>query len=383
MFSTRSEIAQAANPLTEALAARRARGAPILDLTQTNPTLAGFEVLLPSIQDALTEGLRGPYLADSLGLPKARAALVEREELAAKGHPPDRVLLTASTSEAYAHLFRLLCDPGAEVLVPQPSYPLLAHLAAYTDVHLTGYPLVFDGRWSIDFAALYDAITPRTRAVVAISPNHPTGQYLRPDTLAALSSLGFPLIVDEVFAPYGLDAAPPPPPAETEGLVFRLDGLSKRAGLPQLKLAWTFVHGPGAAADEAMDRLAMIADTYLSPATPVQRALPVLLEATLPRQTRIRERCRRNLAKLRERTSGTALSVPPLEGGWVAPVRVPATRSDEAWALALVERGLSVHPGYFYDFEGDEAWLVVSLLVPEDEFDEGVGRLVAAVVEEA
>lgn len=383
MFSSRSDVARTANPLTEALAARRGRGAPILDLTQTNPTRAGFDALAPAIQDALAAGLRGPYVADSLGLREARAALVSRPDVAAPGHDPDRVLLTASTSEAYAHLFRLLCDPGAEVLVPQPSYPLLAHLAAYTDVHLTGYPLVFDGHWSIDFAALYDAITPRTRAVVAISPNHPTGQYLPPDALAALSSLGLPLIVDEVFAPYGLDAEPPSPPSGTESLVFRLDGLSKRAGLPQLKLAWTFVHGPDAAVREAMDRLALIADTYLSPATPVQRALPSLLPATLPRQARIRARCRRNLAHLRARTADTALSVPRLEGGWVAPVRVPATRSDEAWALLLVERGLSVHPGYFYDFEGDEAWLVVSLLVPEAEFQRGVERLVATIAEEA
>jgi aspartate/methionine/tyrosine aminotransferase len=252
-------------------------------------------------------------------------------------------------------------------------------LAAYTDVHLTGYPLSFDGRWSIDFAALYDAITPRTRAIVAISPNHPTGQYLSPDSLAALSSLGFPVIVDEVFSSYALEGEAPPPPTETEGLVFRLDGLSKRAGLPQLKLAWTFVHGPHAEVDEAMARLAMIADTFLSPATPVQRALPALLPATLERQTRIRDRCRNNLAALRALLVDTPLSAPRLEGGWVAPVRVPATRSDEAWALLLLEDGLSVHPGYFYDFDGDEAWLVISLLVPEDDFREGVQRLIAVV----
>lgn len=377
MFSSRSEIAVTANPLTEALAARRAHGLSLLDLTQTNPTLAGFGTLEPGIREALAEGLVGPYRPHSLGLPEARRAV------AGPGHDPEHVLLTASTSEAYAHLFRLLCDPGAEVLVPRPSYPLLAHLAAYTDVHLTDYPLVYDGRWSIDFGALYDAITPRTRAVVAISPNHPTGQYLSPDGLAALSSLGFPLIVDEVFAPYPLESEAPAPPGETEGLVFRLDGLSKRAGLPQLKLAWTFAHGPRAEVDEAMARLSMVADTFLSPAMPVQRALPSLLPAAASRRASIQQRCRRNLASLRARITDTALSAPLVEGGWVVPVRVPATRTDEAWALALVERGLSVHPGYFYDFEGDEAWLVLSLIVPEADFDEGVERLVTAISEEA
>ena len=372
-FSERSNVDRETNALTRARQDAEARGS-LLDLTASNPAAAE----LPYDVEALRAALSG--VDPSRYVPHPRGAIEARRALAELGLAPsaETVLLTASTSEAYAYLFPLLADRGDEILVPAPSYPLLEHLAHATDVQLTSYELVYDGAWHPRPAELFDRIGERTRAIVAVSPNNPTGHFLDPDTAADLGALGMPLIIDEVFAAYPLDASPPPR-APAEGLTFRLDGLSKRAALPGLKLAWTSVEGPPAEVEEALARLELMSDSFLSPNVPAQLALPALLEASRTTTDAIRARTAANLAALRAEAEGSALTVPRVEAGWYAPVRVPATRTDEAWCLALLERGVATHPGYFYDFAHDEAWLVLSLLTPEPTFARGLA-IVSEVV---
>ena len=373
VFSDRSAPGELeTNPWTRAVQARRASGGALLDLTVSNPTAAGLPYDEAAIRAALSDPAVTSYAPDPRGRREARDALV------AAGLAPsaDRVFLTASTSEAYAHLFTLLADPGDEVLVPAPSYPLLSHLAHLAGVALVPYEGIYDGRWTFDAPALFDAITERTRALVAVSPNNPTGAYLDADALAALAALELPLIVDEVFHAYPLEAPASRPRAFTvqDTLVFTLDGASKRCALPQVKLGWISLSGPAAAVDAAAARLELITDTYLSPST-TQLALPALLALAEPAAS-IRARTAANLTALRSAFDDTAVTVPRVEGGWYAPLRLPATQSDEQWAIALVDRGVLVHPGYFYDFDEDEAWLVVSLLTPEADLAAGA-RIVA------
>lgn len=360
------------NAWTRALAARRERGLTIHDLTLANPTHAGLPYDEVTLRAALADPRARVYEPDPRGLQSSRQALVDH------GLAPsiDRVFLTASTSEAYSHLFHLLADPGDEILVPAPSYPLLAHLAHLAGVALQPYTLEYDGRWRFGANDLFDAIGERTRAIVAVSPNNPTGNYLTGPELDALTSLGLPLIVDEVFHAYPLDAPDDRPRAFTRGesLVFSLDGASKRAALPGLKIGWIAIAGPEEATREACARLEMMLDAYLSPSSASQHALPAILSMEQPRRA-ILERTRANLSALRAACDGTAASVPKVEGGWYAPVRMPATRTDEAWAIDLLEDGVVVHPGYFYDFADDEAWLVLSLLTPAEEFALGVDQL--------
>ena len=372
-FSERSATGGAPiNAWTRALHERRERGLGIHDLTLANPTQAGLPYDEAALRAALADPRALRYEPDPRGLRESRQALVDHGLAPSVGH----VFLTASTSEAYAHLFDLLADPGDEILVPEPSYPLLAHLAHLAGVALVPYALEYDGRWRFDPNDLFDAIGERTRALVAVSPNNPTGNYLTGAELDALAALGLPLIVDEVFHAYPLDAPEDRPRAFTreESLVFSLDGASKRAGLPGLKLGWIAIAGPQDAVTEACARLEMITDTYLSPSSASQHALPAILSMEQPRRA-ILERTRANLSALRAACRGTAASVPKVEGGWYAPVRMPATRTDEAWAIDLLDDGVLVHPGYFYDLPDDEAWLVLSLLTPAEEFALGVDQL--------
>jgi aspartate/methionine/tyrosine aminotransferase len=372
-FSERSATGSAPiNAWTRALRERTDRGLGIRDLTLANPTEAGLPYDESALRAALADPRAQRYEPDPRGLRASRQALVDHD----LAPSVDRVFLTASTSEAYSHLFDLLADPGDEIFVPQPSYPLLAHLAHLAGVALVPYSLAYDGRWRFDANDLFDAIGERTRAIVAVSPNNPTGNYLTGAELDALASLGLPLIVDEVFHAYPLDAPEDRPRAFTrsESLVFSLDGASKRSALPGLKLAWIAVAGPAEATREACARLEMMLDVYLSPSSASQHALPAILSMEQPRRA-ILERTRVNLSALRAACEGTAASVPKVEGGWYAPVRMPATRSDEAWAIDLLDDGVRVHPGYFYDFRDDEAWLVLSLLTPAEEFALGVAQL--------
>jgi alanine-synthesizing transaminase len=368
------------NALAAAVASLRAGGAAILDLTESNPTRAGFPY-----PDRLLAGLAGArglhYAPDPLGLHDARVAVAADCARRGASVDPAHVVLSASTSEAYSWLFKLLCDPGDVVLVPQPSYPLFEHLTRLEAVDAAGYRLEFHGRWEMDVASIA-AAPARTRAILAVSPNNPTGSYLSSDDVARLTALcmdrGWALIVDEVFADYCLDHTAPLTDIATRAgvLTFTLAGLSKTVGLPQLKLAWTIVGGPHGARAAALHGLELIADTFLSVATPVQASLHELLIEGSSIRDAIHTRVRQNLKQARAAIARhPACTLLPAEGGWSAVVRVPATRSEETLVLDLLMRErVLVHPGYFFDFP-HEAFVVVSLLPPEAEFADGFERL--------
>ena len=371
------------NALSRALDAARATGSEILDLTVSNPTRAGLPYDAASIVGAFADPRMLDYAPLPFGLAGAREAVAK--DFAAHGHEvdPSRVVLTASTSEAYAFLFKLLCDPGDEVLVPQPSYPLFEHLAAFESVTLVPYSIAYDGAWHVDVASVRAGVGPRTRAVLLVSPNNPTGSYVKRDELGALASLGLPLVSDEVFARYALTEDPARPWSAleaTDALVFAMSGLSKLAALPQMKAAWTVVGGPRALVAGALARLELIADSFLSVSTPVQNALPQLLASRHPAEQAIVRRTRANLASLRASIpADSAASLLHVEGGWYATLRVPRTATEEAWVLELLSRDhVHVHPGHFFDFR-EEAHLIVSLLTPESTFAEGCRRILARV----
>ena len=382
VFSSRLNWDARPSPLAKLLAEKRRMGAEILDLTESNPTRAGLHYpsgILASLADP--RGLR--YDPDPRGLLLARQEVCGYYGDRGVNVSPAQILLTASTSEAYCYLFKLLADPGHEILVPRPSYPLFEYLAAVECVRVRPYPLRYDGIWHIDFTALEGAITARTRAIVAVNPNNPTGSYLKRDERERLERLNLPIISDEVFSDFGLtdDARRVRTLAsDARCLTFSMSGLSKVAGLPQLKLGWILASGPGWEA--AMEGLEWIADTFLSVSTPVQLALPELLAAAKTIQTQILARTRANLALLRQALdAGSPCHLLQVEGGWYAVLQVPRTRSEEEWALELLAGyGVLLQPGFFYDFDS-EAYLVVSLLTPPEAFREGVSRILAALAQ--
>ena len=386
MFSRRSDHDPHTNALTAALERARSEARALLDLTVANPTTAGIPYAGDAITRALGDARALTYAPEPFGLWSAREAVAG--DARAHGHSVDarRVILTASTSEAYAFLFKLLCDPGDAVLVPQPSYPLFEHLATFESVRVVPYPLAYDGEWHIDLPALRQAIDPRTRAIVVVSPNNPTGSFLKKGELQALAATGLPILSDEVFARYAFCDDPRRARSALEAaaeapLIFALGGLSKLAALPQMKLAWTLVAGKDpAVVDDALRRLELIADTFLSVGTPVQHALPALLDSRALAVEAIRARTRTTLDRLRERLEkGSAATLLRCEGGWYATLRLPRVLSEEAWVMTLLERdGVYVHPGHYFDF-ADEPYAVLSLLTPEASFDEGVARLLARV----
>jgi alanine-synthesizing transaminase len=372
------------NALSKAIAALRSENAPIVDLTESNPTRAAIpyrDDLLASLADS--EALR--YEPHPFGLPSARDAVAADQGRRGARVDPARVVLTASSSEAYSWLFKLLCDPGEGVLVPQPSYPLFEHLTALDGVRLHPYALEYHGRWTVDIDAIA-AAPDDIRAVLVVSPNNPTGSYLAEDQFRHLSKVcrdrRWALIADEVFADYPLDVANPLTDiaARDEVLSFTLAGLSKSVGLPQLKLGWCIVGGPKPERDAALSALELIADSYLSVGTPVQLALPELLDRGGAIRTAIQERIRQNLAALRAAVGHhPACDLLRTEGGWSAVVRVPATRREEQLALDLLRtERILVHPGYFFGFPAG-AHVVVSLLPSPDVFEGGVARLLTFV----
>jgi aspartate/methionine/tyrosine aminotransferase len=351
------------NALTELLQTRRQSGARILDLTESNPTHAGIEYPAGFLSSLAAEAAVR-YEPEPFGLRAAREAIASEF-----GAPADRIVMTASTSEAYSWLFKLLCDPGDEVLVPRPSYPLFDYLAALESATVRPYGLFYDHGWFIDFHTIERAINDRTRAIVLVNPNNPTGHFLRRHELAQLAALGLPIISDEVFRDYRLQ------PAADSVLTlqdvddvptFTLNGLSKTVGLPQMKLAWMIANGPADQVREALGRLEIIADTYLSVGTPVQYALPALLELRGPVQRQIIDRLRVNLEILR----GSGLRSLDVEAGWYAIV----SQEEGAEIRLLRDQNVLVQPGYFYDFESS-GYIVISLLTPTDIFKEGIGRL--------
>lgn len=372
MFSSRLRQTAGRNRLAVALDRRRAAGLPITDLTLSNPTRAGLAypsgLLAPMAHD---RSLR--YEPEPFGLLSARQAVSEDFARRGLSLSATRTVLTASTSEAYSLLFKLLCDPGDAVLAPRPSYPLIEHLADLDGVSIEHYRLEFHGRWELDLQELREkAGLERMRAIIMINPNNPTGSVVTGAELDAMAAIAhqhdLALISDEVFADYPI-AGPPPDSAirQQTALTFALGGLSKSVGLPQVKLGWMAVGGPPALVADALERLETLCDAYLSVSTPVQAAAPDLLNAGASVRIQIQERVRGNFTRLRALSSANpACAVLPVEAGWYAVVQVPALASEEAIVLELLEQtGVLVHPGYFFDFER-EAFVVISLL-PEPE----------------
>ena len=390
-FTRRTAWDRSANLLAEELARAKGAARALVDLTEGNPTRCGFG---GSGLCALLGHPRGAaYAPAALGDAGARAAVAGYYHERGQSVPASRVCLAASTSEAYGWLFKLLCERGDEVLVPAPSYPLLAFLAALEDVTLTPYPLARAEHFRVDLAALEARVGPRTRAVVLVHPNNPTGSFVRRDEAAAIERIarahGLALLVDEVFGDYPLGALPadrlPSFAGEREALTFVLSGLSKVAAQPQLKLGWIAVGGPEALAAEALGRLEVIADTYLSVSTPVQLALPEILARRGPIQAAIRARTAENLAALDAAIAAAGEEAPvrrlPVDGGWYAILEVARTRGEDAWVDLLVrEEGIVVHPGYFFDF-AEEGYLVVSLLPEAAVFREAIARVVRRAAE--
>ena len=398
-FSGRVPSHLTRNRLTEALDARRAAGQPIIDLTLSNPTRADFDYP-PDLLAPLSDARALIYDPQPLGLIDARRAIAREYERQGLEVSPDRIILTASTSDAYSLLFKLLANPGDEILVPRPSYPLFDHLTALEAVVTRPYDLDHHGSWAIDFASLEHGLTDRTRAILIVSPNNPTGSFITRDELDRLAAMckgrrrtgkldtvdvaDIVIVADEVFADYELE----PGAARAAGRVssrhdvlsFALGGLSKSIGLPQVKLGWVAVSGPDDLVGAAVDRLELICDTYLSVGTPVQRALPALLASGAELRAQIGKRVvanRQRLAATFGRNSPCTLL--PAEGGWSAILRVPALMSDEDWAVTLLDRdGVLVQPGYFFDLELGTT-LVLSLLTHPATLAEGARRIAARV----
>ncbi|HEX4002921.1 MAG TPA: pyridoxal phosphate-dependent aminotransferase [Candidatus Acidoferrales bacterium] len=389
MFSQRTNWNLEENAYTRALHRHREAGKRVLDLTASNPTTCGFHYDEAAILDALRDPAALRYEPEPKGTAEGRAAVARYyAEKGASGIDPENLILTTGTSEAYSFLFRLLCEPGDEVLIAHPSYPLFDFLATIQDVKLRAFQFVYDHGWQIDFHSLRQALGARTRAIVVIHPNNPTGHFAGAAEAEELTAIcakhDLALIVDEVFLDYELKAASARKrrhgtfASNAAALTFVLSGLSKIAALPQMKLAWIAASGPAAVVRESIARLEVIADTYLSLNTPLQRALPALLGEREGMQRQIRERTERNLeeldAQLARQKSVSRLEV---EGGWYAVLRVPAVQSDEELAIRLLEeRGVLAHPGHFYDF-AEQGYLVISLLTPGEEFRAGAGELLA------
>ncbi len=364
------------------LSEKRQAGIEVLDLTESNPTRAGLSYQ-PEIVACLADPAALRYDPRPEGLLSARQAVCRYYAGLDCVVEPERLLLTASTSEAYQYLFKLLADPGDEVLVPRPSYPLFEFLANMESLRVVSYPLVYHGGWTIDCEALAAAITPRSRAIVVVNPNNPTGSFLKRDELRFLEACGVPLISDEVFADYAFTGDSDRVRTLASGtgtLSFAMSGLSKIAGLPQMKLGWIVVSGPEAARTEAREKLEWIADTYLSVSTPVQLAAPRLLELRQGHSGANRGSGTVELVVARSTiASNSPCRILAVEGGWYATVQVPRIRREEEWVLELLDRdNVLVQPGFFFDFES-EAFLVVSLLTAQDIFRKGCLRLLARV----
>ena len=377
-FSKRTNWNTEESELARAHRLRGEAGLPIADLTQSNPTRCGFSYP-SSLLEALTDPRALDYDPQPKGVLAAREAVRDYYLAHNVALDLEQIVLTTRTSEAYSFLFRLLCDVGDEVLILQPGYPLFDFLATLDDVRLKAAPLVYENGWQIDAEGNRRAITPRTRAIVLVHPNNPTGHFTKPWEAEQLTRLcresNLSLIVDEVFLDYSLGAEARSFAQGLEGVpVYVVSGLSKVAGLPQMKAAWIAATGPEW--KEAMARLEVIADTFLSMNAPVQWALPEWLKFRAAIQKQIRRRTAANLAVL-DCALGAVKAVQrlALEGGWYAVLRIPALAPDEQTVLALLERGVWVHPGYFFGMP-ESGWLVVSLLAPESEFSNGVGILI-------
>src|SRR5215472_10858414 len=404
MFASRTDWSLTPNRLSVVIAERRAKGLPFIDLTQSNPTHCGFSVNAQGVVEALVNSCSLTYEPDPHGLLCARQAVAGYYGERGIQVDPEQIFLTTSTSEAYSYVFRLLANPGDNVLVPRPSYPLFDFLARLNDLELLSYPLMYYQGWRIDVEALLMRLNTRTKAVLVVHPNNPTGCFVRGKDLAVLTGCSqrrpLAIVADEVFADYAFVAPVPPRPtalpissgsadrvlsfaAESEALTFTLSGLSKISAVPQMKLAWVIVSGPEELLRTALARLEVIADTYLSVSAPLAHALPELLESRRQVQPQILNRVRLNLRWLDEQLSrGAAVTRLETEGGWYVILRLPAVHTDEEWATELLRQdGVLVHPGHFYDLPY-ESHLIVSLLPFTEIFRQGVLRILARASDE-
>jgi len=379
-FALRTNWSQETNALNKAAEDLKKRGIDILDLTASNPTNCGF-----SYPEGLLAAFNSPanleYHPDACGMREARQAVARYYALQKAMVPPEDIILTASTSEAYSFLMRLLVGPGERVLIPKPSYPLFQFLLEINDVHFDHYPLVFDGKkWNLDFQALERLAGPETRAIILVNPNNPTGSYISRAELDLLNKFcsehKIAIISDEVFFGYPLSRTDAVSCAGNKTvLTFALGGLSKTLGLPQMKCAWISASGPRTIVQAALSRLEIIADTYLSVNTPVQNALGAWLEGAPAIQRQIIARVKENLKWLTMHLNDHT-ELLSLQGGWYATLRIPAVRTEEEWVLEFLrEDHVSVYPGYFFDFD-KEAYIILSLLPPNPVFQEAAGRII-------
>jgi aspartate/methionine/tyrosine aminotransferase len=383
MFASRTNWNLTENRLTQAVAEHRRAGRALIDLTLSNPTEAGFSYDATAILSALQNPNSLHYEPASQGLLSAREAVANYYAEKKAAVSPTDLFLTTSTSEAYSYLFRLLCNPGDEVLIPSPSYPLFDFLADLNDVALVRYPLVYDHGWQIDFASLERAITPRTRAAIVVHPNNPTGHYAKASEQSQLAALcaknNLAIISDEVFLDFSLEGTTATTfAAQSSALTFSLSGLSKLCGLPQMKSAWIALSGPENLKQDARQRLEVIADSYLSMNAPVQHSLPALLQTRTQFRAQLIAHAQANLVAFDDKLAAqSSCSRLVCEAGWNVVLRVPATRSDEDLALDLLQQqGVLVHPGHFYDFPQD-GYLVLGLITPKMDFAEGTRRLLS------
>ena len=387
MFTPRTSWDTTPSRLAKALDARRRQGLPVLDLTESNPTCCGFRFEADAIAEAVSAGARHAYEPDPKGFRAAREAVCSYYSQQHVPVDPEHIVLTTGTSEGYSFAFRLLAGPGDEILSPRPSYPLFDFLADINDVRLVPYPLQYEHGWSLDVEHFAEMVTEKTRAIIVVSPNNPTGSFLAAKELEALVELArrhnLALIADEVFRDYAWG----PASARARSLItvdgcltLTLNGLSKISALPQMKLGWIAVNGPPALARQALDKLEIIADTYLSLSAPIQHATPVLLDQRAKLQPQILERIAVNLGLLEESLGpGSATTRLLAEGGWYAVLRVPGNRSDERWALELLEaEGIHVHPGSLFSFTRG-SYLVLSLITPVERMAVCAERLARVV----
>jgi alanine-synthesizing transaminase len=381
-YSKRLPSALAQNKHSLAISEQRRRGTALLDLTVSNPTQCFEDYPHSAINTALSRVTNFQYAPDPLGDREARQAVCDYYKARRITTSPEQIVLTASTSEAYAYLFKLLCDPGDEVLIPIPSYPLFTYLGALECVTPIPYQLRYDGSWYVDFESLKRSISARTKAIVTVNPNNPTGTLLSPverdELLAVAHEYEFAIISDEVFADYNLGSksfGATSLAGTTSALTFLLNGLSKAAGMPQMKLGWIVLKGPDKDRRDATERLEVIADTYLSVGTPVAKALPQLLTIGASVREQILGRVRSNLAMLDALLANTAAHRLHLDAGWSAMLQVPETQSEEEWVTGLIEEhAVITQPGYFFDTDRG-AYLVVSLITPPLVFAEGLERI--------
>ncbi|MBN1870195.1 MAG: pyridoxal phosphate-dependent aminotransferase [Candidatus Omnitrophica bacterium] len=386
LFSRRTNWPLESNRLTVDLQCLREKGELLLDLTESNPTHCGFHYSQESVLKPLSDKRSLDYKPSARGDFRAREAVSRYYEEKGSRVSPERIFLTASTSEAYSYLFRLLANPSDHVLFPCPSYPLFSFLGNLNDVRMENYPLVYDGKWGIDLQAVQGLFCADTRAFVLVSPNNPTGSFVKRQELEELNVLcglhNTALVCDEVFTDFSFDKGQGRFSLvdNDQVLTFVLGGISKTLGLPQMKLSWIVINGPEGLVKKAGSRLEVIADTYLSVNTPVENALASWLSRRKEIQKEINLRLRQNFAFLKKETGKTRdCELLPAEGGWYAVVRIPDTFNEEEWVLAFLNKDhIFVHPGYFFDFDR-EAFIVMSLLPSGQIFQEGVRRILRRI----